>query len=341
MAKKKWTAEEIMATENAAAKEQQQAATDYQALAKNAMDSYNTSKFGYDVNSDPLYKAAAELYRKQGELGAKDVQARAAQYTGGYGNSYGAMAAQQQYNAAAEKIAALAPEFEANAYNKYQDEQNARLKTADYYQGLADSAYAKGRDAASDARYAESSVYERNETEEKQEYDRQKAAETQAWNIALQKAQVGDYSGLEALGVNTSSQRMQENLERAAEWAKYGDYSLLKALGIDTSALEATAAGSGSTGSTGGTGKSSSGSSSKTSSGGTTATGQDSSQTNKPVKSLKTADEYLKKTDPTFKNNGYSIVIDNLDGTYVVKDKSGNYYDAKYDPKTGEIQIYG
>ena len=62
--KKKYTAQEIMATENAAAAAEIQKATDYGALAKNAMDVYNNNKFTYNANEDPLYRAAAEAYRK-------------------------------------------------------------------------------------------------------------------------------------------------------------------------------------------------------------------------------------------------------------------------------------
>ena len=98
-------------------------------LANQYLDAYKNNKFNYDVYSDPVYEQAREAYVRQGQLAAKDVQAQAAALTGGYGNSYGAMAAQQQYNMALQNMNDIIPQLEANAYGRWQaDIQPAKEK---------------------------------------------------------------------------------------------------------------------------------------------------------------------------------------------------------------------
>ena len=96
------------------------ATTDYAALADKYMRDYDNSKFSYDFNTDPVYQAAKQAYINQGKIAAKNVAAQAAKFTGGYGNSYGTMAAQQQYNAALQNANDIIPALQNAAYSRYQ-----------------------------------------------------------------------------------------------------------------------------------------------------------------------------------------------------------------------------
>ena len=228
-------------------------------LANQYLDQYRNSKFNYDVYSDPVYNQAREAYIRQGQLAAKDVQAQAATMTGGYGNSYGAMAAQQQYNQALTQMNDIVPQLEQNAYGRWQDEQNRNLSLAQIYLDRENQLYNRAyNEAVLGAQYKDyeglqdlginTGHYESLEQAEEdwnellkdrqmKEWDQ--ADQTFAWNIALNAAQFKDYSKLAALGIDTSSQKMQDLIDRAIVWAQYGDYSLLAELGIDTTYLQA------------------------------------------------------------------------------------------------------
>lgn len=149
------------------------ATTDYAALADKYMRDYNNSKFSYDFNTDPVYQAAKQAYINQGKIAAKNVAAQAAKFTGGYGNSYGTMAAQQQYNAALQNANDIIPELQNAAYSRYQNDlakkqnlanwylQNSRYKKED--ERYADElAYSRDRDRISDERYADELAYSRD-----------------------------------------------------------------------------------------------------------------------------------------------------------------------------------
>ena len=58
------------------------------------------------------------------------------------------------------------------------------------------------------------------------------------WDKAYQRAQMGDYSALKSLGVDTANSEYAWNLQKALSMAEMGDYTALKALGIDTSSSE-------------------------------------------------------------------------------------------------------
>ncbi len=128
--------------------------------------------------------------------------------------------------------------LESDDYGKYRDnlsQYNADrsfdygqlLDDLNYKQGNDQTAYNRGRDALSDTQSA---------------YQRDRA-------LAEIAAQYGDYSGLRALGLDTSAyennlasarqnDEYNRQLELAMNAAKYGDYSQLNALGINTSRIE-------------------------------------------------------------------------------------------------------
>lgn len=215
-------------------------------MATKYMNDYNNAKFSYDMYNDPVYQIARDAYMKQGQQAAKNVQAQAAQYTGGYGNSYGAMAAQQQYNAALGQLNDIVPDLQDAAYGRFEDEQNRNLRMADWYKGLGDQAYERGQTERANqlalaqiaADYGDlegikgfgidTSKYEADLSEQKQ-----KAADTAAWNKALQAAEMGDYAPLKKLGVDTSSKEKASALDMGMYyWKTFRDDSILKSLGV-------------------------------------------------------------------------------------------------------------
>ena len=199
------------------------ATTDYAALADKYMRDYDNSKFSYDFNTDPVYQAAKQAYINQGKIAAKNVAAQAAKFTGGYGNSYGTMAAQQQYNAALQNANDIIPELQNAAYSRYQNDlakkqnlanwylQNSRYKKED--ERYADElAYSRDRDRISDARYADELAYSRGRdkiSDERYADETKYNRKTAEKNSALQKAQLaaslGDFSLLRQLGYDTTN----------------------------------------------------------------------------------------------------------------------------------------
>ena len=163
----------------------------YGQVADAAMTRYaNRPAFQYNVKNDPNYAAYAGEYTRLGRTAMEDTMARAAALTGGYGNSYAAMAGQNAYNSYMSALAAKVPELEQMAYQRYQNEGNdmlnlyelyANREAQDYnryndqlannrqqismlnnlYDDRYSQAYQLARDSIADARYADQTAYER------------------------------------------------------------------------------------------------------------------------------------------------------------------------------------
>lgn len=343
----------------------------YLQQANEYLNAYKNNKFNYDLYNDPVYQQARDAYIKQGQQASKNVSAQAAGLTGGYGNSYGATAAQQQYNAALSQLNDIVPDLENAAYAKYQNDQAKNMNLAQMYLDLENQQYNREYNEAQLAaqygdytglnnRGIDTSYYEGRLRAEDDytdwERDRNKTLAQQAdedreynrtWNEALQRAQYGDYSGLQALGLDTSTQEKRDLINLAVQWAEYGDYSLLEQLGIDTSYLNAMQAaqlaaarnsgkssGSGSSGSSG-----SSSSASSTSSSGN----DDEDDTDKESKESD-SEKKMTAVDKICKELGITTVGTTATG-YVAVDSNGDYYDIIIDPRVkideeGGIKVY-
>ena len=189
------------------------ATTDYAALADKYMRDYDNSKFSYDFNTDPVYQAAKQAYINQGKIAAKNVAAQAAKFTGGYGNSYGTMAAQQQYNAALQNANDIIPELQNAAYSRYQNDLAKKQNLANWYlqnsryqkedERYADElAYSRDRDRISDARYADELAYSRGRDKisderyaDETKYNREQAAKEWEYKLAQAAAKSSGSSG--------------------------------------------------------------------------------------------------------------------------------------------------
>ncbi len=175
-----------------------------------------TPDFKYDFNEDAVFKTLQEQFLKDGRLAAENVAGQAAALSGGYANSYGATAAGQAYMGAIGDLYDVVPELEAAAYSRYRDKKADELQNWEILQNKADKerVYAENERAYNDSRDA------------------------YLWELALQKAQLGDYSDLRDLGVDTTGHEFDSLFNKALSLAQVGDYSGLKALGVDVSTAE-------------------------------------------------------------------------------------------------------
>ena len=219
------------------------ATTDYAALADKYMRDYDNSKFSYDFNTDPVYQAAKQAYINQGKIAAKNVAAQAAKFTGGYGNSYGTMAAQQQYNAALQNANDIIPELQNAAYSRYQNDLAKKQNLANWYlqnsryqkedERYADElAYSRDRDRISDERYADELAYSR---------ERDKVSDTRyADELAYSRGRdkISDERYADETKYNRKTAEKNSALQKAQLAASLGDFSLLRQLGYDTTNAE-------------------------------------------------------------------------------------------------------
>ena len=230
-------------------------------LAMGYLNDYKNNKFSYDFNSDPIFQQAKDAYLRQGIQNARNVAAQAAQLTGGYGNSYGTVAAQSVMNQAAERVNDLIPQLEQNAYGRWQDEQNRNLTLAQQYLALDDRAYDRAwneneRDYSReqdrinrqdrldelayqhglDEREHEDYLNERDYGREQDRLNRQDRLDELAYQHeqdALDRAERQDATAWER-------QQAEENAKwsRALSLANMGSFGALSDLGIDVSTPE-------------------------------------------------------------------------------------------------------
>ena len=126
----------------------------YQAQIDQGMNNIlNREKFNYDPMKDANYQALAGLYSQQGNKAAKDTMADAATLNGGYGSSFAQTAAQQVRNDYNQQLAAMIPELEQNAYNKYLQSYNMDRDALNMLQAADESAYGRHRDAEADNKW--------------------------------------------------------------------------------------------------------------------------------------------------------------------------------------------
>ncbi len=231
------------------------------------MGKYLNNKFSYDFNTDPVYQQYRDEYMRQGQLSAKNVSAQAAALTGGYGNSYGTVAAQSVMNQSLAQLNDIVPGLQNAAYSRWADEQNKNLTLANQYYNMAQDQYNKDlADAQLRAQYMDfsglnakgidTSAYEEQMRKENEyndwyrqyqmqqgawaEEDRANQKEADQWSRAMQLANLGNYDMLSQItGLDFSSQAMQDKLETAMLYAKYGNFDMLEEMGFPTELLRA------------------------------------------------------------------------------------------------------
>ena len=255
------------------------AAQQYYDLAGQALGSYANGTFNYDFNTDPVFQLMRQRYLKQGELNARDVAARAAALTGGYGNSYGTVAAQQAMTAANDNVNAIIPDLQNAAYARWADDQNRNLTLAQTYYQMANDEYDRawqdklharqetewgqqdedrvrnndwedvlhGRQQEEWSQQDEDREYENNRRRIEDEHADIDWENGQKWNEISHALTIyqttGDTSALEAAGLNADKMEYATALQQALSiYSATGALGPLKELGLDVSSAEAKAA---------------------------------------------------------------------------------------------------
>jgi hypothetical protein len=203
-------------------------------IGKALSDIENYGDFTYDVESDPNYAAYRKQYLREGERAVQDTLGQAAAATGGLPSTYATNSATQAGDYYATKLTDKVPELYQQAYNQWYQTYSMNLDKLSTLQT---------QDSAEYARYAD-------------EQTASTTAQQNALSDAYSAAEIGDYSKLEALGIDTTTYKKNAALKSAYAAADAGDFSQLEALGIDTTNLRAayqkslsSGSGSGSSGS--------------------------------------------------------------------------------------------
>ena len=82
----------------------------------------NRQPFQYDLGTDAMFRQMGDMYTQQGRRAMQDAMGMAAEMTGGYGNSYAQGAGQAAYGNYLQNLYAMAPEFQQQAFNRWQSE---------------------------------------------------------------------------------------------------------------------------------------------------------------------------------------------------------------------------
>ena len=112
----------------------------------------NPEGFKYEFNGDNQFKYLADLYTNQGRQASLDAQGQAAALTGGYGNSYGALAGAQAYQQHLLGLYDRGIDLQGQAYQRYTDQRGDLYNQMGALQGADETEYGRNRDAMADWR---------------------------------------------------------------------------------------------------------------------------------------------------------------------------------------------
>ncbi len=195
-----------------------------------------TGSFLYDINGDNLYRQYKNMYEKEGQREAENVLGLAASLTGGYGNSYGAKLSSDVLSEYSEKADRKREELENKAYERFNDETD---RLVSLYKILSDKEYDEKKLEAERLENMKSTAFKAADIGdysllENLGIDTSKLKGDEQWDMAQLLAKYSDYSGLKELGVDLSSLQADKLISVAQLFADYGDYTLLKLLGVNT-----------------------------------------------------------------------------------------------------------
>ena len=187
--------------------------------------------FQYDLDADPLYQQYREQYIREGRKAMENAAAQSAALTGGYGSTYGAIAAQQQYDNYLAGLNDKVPQLEQYAYEKYLNEGEALYDRLAAYQNEENRMYGQYLDALgqynADRDYAfnsmQAAVGQNNYENEwnRSLYEADRAYEMNERELAVDLAMAtGDYTALRNLGIDTGYLENQKAMETAYVQAK-------------------------------------------------------------------------------------------------------------------------
>lgn len=189
-------------------------------------DIRNRDAFDYDMNTDPMYQQYRDQYIREGRKGMADAAAQTAALTGGYGSTYGSIAAQQQYDNYLAQLNDRVPQLEQMAYGKYMDELSDMYNQLGAYQNEEQRLYGQYLDALgqynADRDYAFNAMqaaigqnnYENEFNRGIFESDRDYSMNDRELAIDLAMA-TGDYSALKDMGIDTGYLELMRDMDIA------------------------------------------------------------------------------------------------------------------------------
>lgn len=179
---------------------------------KELMDAIlNRKDFSYDPSTDPSAQAYEKQYAREGKRATDNVMASAAAATGGMPSSFAVSAASQAGNQYAAQMADKIPELERMAYDRYLQDLGMKRNDLQMVEGASKTEYGQYLDKLN--QYNADRNYEHTVSQDKLaqqnadrnfEYMQNQDKQNREYQLALLKAEHGDYSGLKALGVDTS-----------------------------------------------------------------------------------------------------------------------------------------
>ncbi len=114
-------------------------------MSVEAMDALNKvlnrQPFEYNVSGDGLYQQYKDQYVGLGKQAMRDTTAKAADLTGGYGNSYGVAAGNQAYQGYLSQLNSMVPELYNIALQRYQNENQQLMNNYSLLADADDRAY--------------------------------------------------------------------------------------------------------------------------------------------------------------------------------------------------------
>ncbi|MDO5311489.1 MAG: hypothetical protein Q4E94_06240 [Clostridia bacterium] len=150
--------------------------SDVRDLLRNTAD---RESFSYDPESDPVYKAYREKYILEGDRASKNAIADYSANTGGYVNSAAVTAGSLANQYYAKQLSDKLPDLAQAAYERYLDEYNLNLDTADKLLAAYKAEYSNAADANNqlrkNANNTADSAVARDNAAYNREFERQKA----------------------------------------------------------------------------------------------------------------------------------------------------------------------
>lgn len=196
-------------------------------------DISNRKGFSYNMNEDPMYQQYRDQYIREGQRATKDTAAQTAALTGGYGSTYGAIAAQQGYDNYLAGLNDVVPQLEQQAYGRYTDELADKYNQLGAYQMEENRLYGQYMDALgqynTDRNFAfgsmQAAMDQNNHENEFDrslfESDRNYGLTEEQWKFQQQQQAIenalstGDYSKLKELGFDISYLKYMQDMEKA------------------------------------------------------------------------------------------------------------------------------
>lgn len=130
----------------------------------------NAGEFAYQAAEDPMYRMYRDQYLRLGQRAAEDAMANAGALTGGYGSSYGQMAAQQANQNYIAELNNQMPALMQLAYQRHQDNIANQYNQLNAFQSAESMDYGKYRDTVGDYQTERDYLANRYDTEYSKDY---------------------------------------------------------------------------------------------------------------------------------------------------------------------------